>query len=233
MPPAGRVTKWLCGSILIITLVLAVTQRRLGFGTDDLAFNVPHILQGHIWRLVTYPWAIRHPMGLIIGIVVLWLFGRSLEARWGSRDFLRFFMLSTAGAGLWALPLYFVINIIMPFQDMGLIAGPGPAIDAMLVAMALTMPDSNVFFGFVMPVRARTIVYLLLGYEVITGMMTGAANLSITLGGMLMGYILITGIWRPTRLLARINMVRHRRRRRSHLHVVPPPGRSGGNGTLH
>ena len=86
--------------------------------------------------------------------------------------------------------------------------------------------------GFVLPIRVRTAVYIFLGLEIVRGVMEGAASLSLTLGGMAMGYLLTTGNWRPSRWWAHFKLWRLRRKRadevanivkgrsRSHLHVV-------------
>jgi hypothetical protein len=77
-------------------------------------------------------------------------------------------------------------------------------------------------FGFVLPMRTRTVIFVILGLELVAGILGGAAALSITVGGMLMGWILVTGNWRPTRLWGRLRALFSRRRRG--LYVVPPRG---------
>lgn len=229
VPPAGPVTKRIAIAILVASVVFALSGRNGGFGIRELSYSVPALLELQLWRLVTYPFVIGEPLGLILSLVIFWLFGGAFEHRWGSKDFFRFFALSCIGAGILAVPLYVVFNVVMPFRDVGLASGPAPAIDAMLVALALTMPDSNVLFGFVLPIRARTVVFLLLGFDLLRGLMTGVAGLSVTLAGMVMGYLLVTGTWRPQSLLTRWRTWRNRRRRRG-LYVVPPNNR---NPTLH
>ena len=139
------------------------------------------------------------------------------EAQWGSRQFMRFFFLSTIGAGLLAIPLSALVNLVMPFVDVTVAMGPDAAIDAMMVALALLFPNSTVLFGFLLPVKARTLIYILLGIQVVSGIQSGAASLSVTLGGMLMGYLLVTGNWRPMRWWKRL-----RPKPKSRLYVVLP-----------
>lgn len=215
----GPVTKGLCIAMVTATVVFSVTQRTLGFGVVDLAFSVDDVLRLQLWRLFTYPFVYDQPFGLLVGVVVLFFLGRWFEAQHGSRDFLRFFAASSVGAALIAIPLHFVLNLGPLFRDVGLAVGAGPAIDAMLMAIALNAPDSNILFGFVLPMRARTMVWMLIGLQVITGLMTGTTALSVTLGGLAMGYLLITGRWRPSRWL---KGRRPRTRVRHGLYVVPP-----------
>lgn len=219
--PAGPVTKWLALALLACSLVFSVTQRKLGWGASNLIFTVDDVLSGELWRLATFPLVEPDPFGLIISLVILFFFGRFFEQQWGSRDFFQFFVWSSVGAGVIALPVSVIIDVLMPFRDVGVASGPNAAFDAMLVALAVTLPNSNVMFGFVLPMKGRTIIYAILGIQVITGIMTGATALSVTIGGMLMGYMLVTGTWRPARMLARLRSWRMRRRRHG-LYVVPP-----------
>lgn len=210
-------------SVIIVVASMAgrILDQRFGFGISTLHFTPPSIFELELWRLITYPFVESTFFGLVLGVLVFWIFGGWFETRYGHRDFFRFFALSSVGAALFAVPLSFVVNLLMPFYDPGIAEGPGPAIDAMLVAMALANPNTNVLFGFVLPMKARTIIFVILGLQVVMGVMNGAAALSVVLGGMLMGYLLVTGNWRPNRLFGRLKLWRMKKRRRG-LYVVPP-----------
>ena len=221
LPPTGPATKYICIAIAAVSVLAAVAQRTFGIGTRELQFQVGPILDLQLWRLVTYPFVVSQPLGLLLGLLVFWLLGRSFEYRWGSRDFLVFFVSSSLGAGIIALPLYFVLNALGLFQEIGIGEGPFAVIDALFVALAAASPNANVLLGFVFPIRAKTLVYCIIGFDVLTGLMTGAAALSITLGGLAMGYGLVTGLWRPQRLFDRLRRVKTPPSRRS-LYVVPP-----------
>ncbi len=226
-PTAGAVTRALCIAILAASLIGSLTQRLYGFGVQDLNFQVGSVLGLELWRLVTYPLVESSPWNLMISLLFLWLFGGWFESRWGERDFLRFFVVSSIGAALLAVPLNLLANFVLGgvFRDVGVAEGPGAALDAMLVAMALTNPDGNVLFGFVLPMRARTIIFVLLGIQLVLGIQTGSAAVSITLGGMAMGYLLVTGNWRPRRILGKLRASERRPSRRG-LYVVPPRDRT-------
>jgi membrane associated rhomboid family serine protease len=223
LQPTGKGTKFLCIALLAVSLIGAITQRKWGVGIHNLRFDVGAVMQLELWRLVTYPFVESSTFGLLMALLVLWLLGNLFEAKWGTRYFVQFFAFACVGAALLAIPLTFLLNFIMPFSDIAVSEGPDAAIDAMLVALALTAPNSNVLFGFLLPMQARTLIYVLLGIEIITGIQSGSAHLSITLGGMLMGYLLVTGNWRPKRLWSAL-MERLGRKRRSRLYVVPPKG---------
>ncbi len=228
-PPTGPATKWLCGLLVGISVFGAFFGRRYGLGSELLLFSSEAVLRGELWRLVTYAFVKSQTFSLMISAVVLFMFGRWYENSWGSRDYLRFFLASTIGAATLAIPLTWLLNAVMPFTDTGMAEGPDAAIDAMMVALALSAPNSNVMFGFVLPVPARSIIFILLGIDIVGGVMSGAANLSVTLGGMIMGYFLVTGNWRPKTLLGKLQARRMQRARANRLYVVPPKDKRNFN----
>ena len=218
LPPTGPVTKWLCSLSLAVSLVGSVTQRKLGIGVNELIFSAPHILDLELWRLFTFPLIERSPLGLLIGLLIFWLFGRSFEAKWGSQHFLKFIALSSIGAAIIAVPMSYLISAILPFRDPGVAEGFTPAIDAILMHLALVLPGGKILMGFVLPMNIRTTIYLLLGIQLIFGIQTGAASLSTTVGGIAMGYLLTTGNWRPRRWFRK-----PQRKTKPDLYVVRPP----------
>lgn len=222
LPPVQTATKWLCGVLLGCTLAAWISGRRFGVGVDMLAYQAHGVLSGELWRLITYPFVENTTMGLLLSLLVLWMLGNVFERQWGARYFVQFFLWSAVGAGLFAIPIGYVVNLIMPFTDVGLAVGPDPCIDALLVSMAVAMPNANVLFGFVLPMRARTLIYVVLAIEVISGIQTGTSAVSMTLSGMLMGYLLGTGNWRPKRWWEHLSSWWRRRRNHGRLHVVPP-----------
>lgn len=221
--PADQIpgTAALTAAVLGISLIAKLSEQFFHVGIPNINYQLPGILNLELWRLVTYPFAISGLFDLAINLLVLWMFGGWFETSYGTRDYLRFFFSATIGAAILAVPFTFLVNIVVPWFDVGFAEGPGPAFDAMLVALALTAPNSKILFGFVLPMRAKTAIWLFLGLHVVSGIYVGAAALGVSLAGMAMGYLLITGNWRPSRLRDLTKMWRLRRRRKG-LYVVPP-----------
>ena len=159
---------------------------------------------------------------LLLSLFIFWLFGRSFESQRGTPYFLRFVGFAAVGAAVLAVPINLLLNPVLEsillFKDQTLASGPNPVIDAFLVHLAIVAPRSNILLGFVFPVQTRQVVYFVLGIELLFGLMTGMATISVTLGGIAMGYLLTTGKWRPSawNLPKRSNT----KRRPSHLRVV-------------
>jgi len=225
LPPTGPVTKRICIAIIVTSVLGQIVGRKTGLGSSFIDYRLQEVLNFEIWRLATYPFVETTMFGLLLGTLIFWLFGRWFENSYGSKDFLRFFFLTAIGAGIIAIPLSYILNVFMLFEDMGYAQGPNVVIDAMLVALAITAPNANVLLGFVIPIRARTIVYIAIAIELLSALMTGASTLSISLGGMAMGYLLTTGNWRPERLrnrLAHLVWQQKLKKRRKDFYVVPP-----------
>jgi len=226
LPPTGKVTKNLCIALFAVSIIGSVTQRKLGFGVEDLLFSVDRVLELELWRLASYPFVVRSPFSLIISAAILWLFGRMFEAQWGARYFSQFLGFSWVGAALLAIPFSWLINLVMPFSDPGYAEGPGPGIDALLVSIAITQANTQILLGFVLPIRARTVIYIIIGFELLVGLQTGTSSLSLTLGGLAMGYLLTTGYWRPRHMRRELTLWRQKnkptRPRNPRIYVVPP-----------
>ena len=224
---AGPATKGLVAALLLVSVTAAFASRHAQVGVAELVFDRERVVWGgELWRLITYAFCkVSSPFSLLLSAAALYLFGQSFEARLGSRGLLRFFFVSTIGAACLAIPIGWLCDAIGVFSDRSVFGGPDAAIDAMLVAVAISAPASPVLFGFVLPMPAKTFVALLIGLEVLGGLMTGVSSFGMTLGGMAMGYAQATGLWRPSRILDEIRLRRLRRLRRRSLFVVPPRGK--------
>jgi membrane associated rhomboid family serine protease len=179
-----------------------------------------------VWKLLTYLFILgSDPLGFIFGLLVLYFFGGWFERSWGSRRFLRFFLISGAGAAL--LPL--AVSFFSPRVASATYFGSWAVLEALTVAMGLLQPRMQVYFYFVIPLTARQLMFIswgLLGLFVIFN--ASVVPYLPAIGGILMGLILTLGTQGPRRLWIRFEAARierQLRRRARHLTVVPPPSR--------
>ena len=201
-PPTGQGTKYLCIAAIVASILSTIAERSSGFGASHLSFDGNAVLQGEIWRIFTYPFIMPSPFNLLLSLFIFWLFGRSFESQWGTPYFVRFVGLAAVGAAILAVPINLLLNPVLEnvlqFRDQTVASGPNPVIDAFLVHLAIVAPRSNILLGFVFPVQTKQVVYFVLGIELLFGLMTAMATISVTLGGIAMGYLLTTGKWRPS-----------------------------------
>src|ERR1700758_135232 len=61
---------------------------------------VIHHIPPRVWQPFTYIFLHGGLFHLLINMLMLWMFGRELEAAWGKRRFMNFFILCGVGAGV-------------------------------------------------------------------------------------------------------------------------------------
>lgn len=219
----GPATKTIIVATLVLSIVFQLTEARFG-GLSLVVYSVPEILGLQLWRIVTYPFFFLGGLNLIFGVLYFFFMARWFESTYGTRDFVRFFAWASLGAGIIALPLHLLIDMTGILRDVTVGQALGPASDAMMMALALNNPNSNILMGFVLPMRVRTAIIGFLALRLIVGVLDngGAVGLSLSLAGLAMGYLLVTGKWRPNRLFKSSFGRRNRPRMRSGLYIVPP-----------
>ncbi len=145
------------------------------------------VLHGRVWQLVTYLFLHGSLAHFFFNMLYLFMFGGVVERTWGTRAFLRYYFITGIGAGIvWTLA-----HLGQPFPVPTV--GASGAIYAMLLAFAMLFPNSRVLLFFILPVRAKYLVAVLIGLEIVyLGQADGVAHL-IHLAGAAIGYFLIKG----------------------------------------
>ena len=146
------------------------------------------IRRGWIWQFVTYmfvhdPRSISH---LIFNMLALFIFGRQVEYKMGSREFLLYYLLTGALAGFFS----FIIYLFTGYAGIPLMGASG-AIFAVQLAFAAFFPSSVVYIWGILPLRAPVMVLAFTALELflmITGM--GGNVVHIThLAGFAFGWL--------------------------------------------
>jgi len=141
---------------------------------------------GQAWRLGTYLFAHGGLSHVLMNMLALWWFGGPLEMIWGWRKFLTYYLVCGIGAGLVCVPYYLLIG------EGGVpIVGASGAIFGLLTAFALIYPNSLIYLWFVVPIKAKWLVLILMAIEFLTaaqsGGGSGVANIAHLSGGLI-GY---------------------------------------------
>jgi membrane associated rhomboid family serine protease len=114
------------------------------------------ILNGQLWRLVTWPFFQDNPFGLLFGGFMLWSFGQQLSYAWSERRFVLRFFGFVLGAGVATTVLALFWNDARMVGHVGV----WPVIIALLVSWAMLFPDRQVNIWGILPLTGKTLALL-------------------------------------------------------------------------
>jgi membrane associated rhomboid family serine protease len=143
---------------------------------------------GWVWQFVTYmfvhdPRSMGH---IVFNMLALFSFGRQVEWKMGSREFLLYYLLTGVLAGIFSFVIYiFTGNIVVRLM------GASGAIFAVQLAFAVFFPDSIIYIWGILPLRAPVMVlgFTALGlFMMVSGMGGNVAHVT-HLAGFGFGWI--------------------------------------------
>jgi membrane associated rhomboid family serine protease len=142
----------------------------------------------YVWQLFTYQFFHYDVWHLLFNMLALWMFGCSLERRWGSLFFLKYFFVSVIGGA--------ILNVVFLPGQMGPSIGASAGIYGILLAYGLIYPDQIILFFFVFPMRMKYFVMIIGAIALYSAWkysgQSGIAHLA-HLGGMIFGYLYLRG----------------------------------------
>ena len=176
--------------LLIANIAVYLLQKLLPFQTQfELMLNPETFWgEGALWQIFTHMWLHdwNSALHLISNMFLLWMFGSQVAERWGTRRFLRFYLICGIGTGLILASLYGLLG--STFYALG----ASGAIYGVLLAHSLLFPNQTVWLIFPpIPLRA---IYLIPVMFLMT-LLFGSPNVSHAghIGGVLVGWLLL---WR-------------------------------------
>jgi membrane associated rhomboid family serine protease len=187
---------------------------------DWLAFRPDHVLT-RPWGALTYMFVHADLMHLVMNMLVLFFFGPPLESRWGSRDFLQYYLI----CGLGGVLLSFLL------APTGLV-GASAACYGVMLAFAMAWPDAPIYFWGIFPIKAKYLVgfFFVLTLMSAFGSQGGPIAHMAHLGGFITGLIYLKADWRPRAHFAALKQRTTRVRRLAIVprdaEQAPPPPRS-------
>lgn len=170
------------------------------------------VKKGFIWQPVTYMFLHGGLFHILFNMFVLWMFGCEIERTWGIREFVKYYFITGAGAGLFAFLLSFNSNVPT--------IGASGAIFGILVAFALMFPDRLIYLYFLIPIKAKYLVAFFAVIEFLASFRHTSDGIGhfAHLGGMIVGYIYIKAdfrmpaFFRLSTYVNRVRSLRHQRR---------------------
>jgi membrane associated rhomboid family serine protease len=138
-----------------------------------------------LWRVLTYAFLHGDVTHLLFNMLALFMFGCSIERTWGTRLFVRYYLLCGLGAALFAFIPY------GPFYSVPILGASG-AIYGVLLAYGVLFPRNQIWVLMTFPVEARYLV-MVWGFLAFVLSVAGADGVAhvVHLGGFLTGFALI------------------------------------------
>jgi membrane associated rhomboid family serine protease len=147
----GRVCTWLI-AINVSCWILQLISREPGRGgggvfTEAMAMQADLVLQGQVWRLLTY--AFLHSPDIwhiLFNMLALWWFGRDLETIYGHREFLAMYLAAALLGGV-GFTLAYMARLNGPGAY-----GASAAVMAVIMICACHDPRRTVLLFWILPV---------------------------------------------------------------------------------
>jgi membrane associated rhomboid family serine protease len=166
-----------------VTIFVAQELFRLDYLlVPNFALIPAYFFHGKVWQVVTYMFLHGGFTHILFNMIALWMFGSALERVWGSKEFLKYYLLTGIGGGLcYAL---FNMNSAIPT------VGASGAIYGLLLAFAVLFPDEIIYVWGILPIKAKYFALFFGGIEFVASFNTGSGVAHLAhLGGMAVGYI--------------------------------------------
>ena len=190
LPPMVKKLVIACGVTYLLQM-LGDARWMIGiFGLTPLSV----LAKLSVWQIATYLFLHGGFWHLFWNMFALWMFGSELERYWGSRQFLKFFLITGMGAGVLSIAFE-------PFSPIPTIGASG-SVYGILMAYGMMFPERLVYLYFLFPVKVKYFIAIL---GVITFVSTfGSSGSTVAhvahLGGMVVAFLYLKGWLSVSRL---------------------------------
>jgi len=141
-----------------------------------------------LWRLLTFSFIHTDVLNLVFNSLMLWYIGSELESKWGTKNFIKFFLLINILSS--SLSLLFPIN--------GIFWGSNTFVLGLITAYAIYFPEQIMYFMFIIPIKMKWFVAIIASINLLmlkSGIFSTSASSSLTyllqLNGILISFIYI------------------------------------------
>nr|AIA15122.1 Rhomboid family [uncultured bacterium] len=132
--------------LIIANVVMFVLQNMVPGFTAMIEF-VPSLVLYRPWTLITYMFAHGGFGHIFFNMLALFFFGPPLESRWGSNEFIKYYIL--CGLGGAALSFMFAHASII---------GASAAVYGVMLAFAMNWPDAPIYIWGIFPLPAKYLI---------------------------------------------------------------------------
>lgn len=205
-------------NLVIINTLVFIAQNTFGPGgevwfNNMFALHDVHSVYFRPHQLITHLFMHGGWFHIILNMFILWMFGSTLENIWGPKRFLIFYIISGLGAAILHMGVLYLENApvmelfrMLPIdQQQELLyaqnfrvntatVGASGAVFGCLAAFGYLFPNTIIRVNFILPIKAKWVVLMLIGAELWMGIQNSAGdNVAhwAHLGGALVGFLLV------------------------------------------
>ncbi|MDB4955349.1 MAG: hypothetical protein JWO36_2918 [Myxococcales bacterium] len=210
---AARITR---GALVIAVLQLVLSLAWLMFiDLPTRAELAPWVLatpqsvfhQGHVWTLLTSPLIEPDFIGLVMTMLVLWMFVPTLEKFWGTSRFYRFVIVTSVAGTLGGTLMGLATGRPV------MIAGLAPFVYASIVAFGILYARQPVEFSFYIRMTGRQLMLGFMAFLVLFVTIQGKWEQGAAFAAAILSAVVMTSKrWSPSLALRRWRIARARAR---------------------
>ena len=189
--PITYAVKW----IIIANVAMFVISEFFPAVIDYFGLSPAAVFErGWIWQLGTYLFLHADVMHILLNMLGVWMFGVTLERRWGTQFFAKYYAVTGLGGGAAALLLSLLpLDATAPAYGATTIGASG-ALFGLLLAFALYYPHQPILLMLLFPIPARIFVMIFGGIALLyTFRGGGGISHAAHLGGLVAGYLYLRG----------------------------------------
>ena len=165
------------------------------FWEQLFAFTVADgVYRVQVWRLITFQFLHGNLAHILFNMFALYMFGTLIEQYLGRRRYLAFYLLCGIGGAVMYVILW-ALGFFGPGAQTARtpLVGASAGIFGLLVAAATIAPNATVLLYGSIPMKLKTLAYVLLGVAVFTilGNWQNSGGEAAHLGGAVVGFFLI------------------------------------------
>jgi membrane associated rhomboid family serine protease len=186
-PPAIKALLWANGGVYLLQMLVRLPLVQY-FGLSPAM-----VMKGAVWQLFTYMFLHGSFFHILFNMLALWMFGRDIEDAWGTKAFLKYYLICGVGAG--------VVTVLVLWGSPIPTIGASGAIFGVLLAFGMIWPNRIIYLWFFLPIKAKYMVILFGALELYASYGHTADGIGhfTHLGGLAVGFLYLKMGARPFR----------------------------------
>lgn len=187
-----RAVALLIALVLVVSVAAAVTSRNASVSLGALLVLLPSaVVQGQLWRLVTWPFLEGDPLGLLFSCYALYWVGRDLTEQWGQSRFL------LRALGLTLVTGVLTTGLALLWPGLGA-AGAWPVLSGLIVMWGLVFRTRSLHFLGGFSLTGLRVAQVAVGITVLYALFVGLAPFVPHFIAEALGFVVMSG-WRLRR----------------------------------